>query len=143
MSLQTIQAKMDLKELVDMYAILTDEKRISDQMLLFTPDAKFKVYMGEQLVSDVTGTVQLEQDFNGHVGFVKRYFSMNGQHVVSVEGDNATGILFSQMKMLRDEEGREVITDYSVQYNDVYVRQNEKWLIKERTSKYIFIQAKG
>ncbi|MDF9839463.1 MULTISPECIES: hypothetical protein [unclassified Paenibacillus] len=82
MSLQTIQAKMDLKELVDANATQTDEKRISDQMPLFTPDEKFKIYMGEQLVSDVTRTAQLEKDFNGHVGIVKSCFSLNGQHVV-------------------------------------------------------------
>ncbi|SFF46966.1 SnoaL-like domain-containing protein [Paenibacillus algorifonticola] len=143
MSLETIQAKLELRELVDAYATLTDEKRISDQMLLFTPDTQFKVYMSDQLVANVSGTAQLEEEFNGHVSLVKRYFSLNGQHVVNVDGDTATGVVFSHIKMLRDgEEGTEVLTDYSVQYHDVYVRQNEKWLIKERTSKYIFVEAK-
>ncbi|KQN97156.1 nuclear transport factor 2 family protein [Paenibacillus algorifonticola] len=143
MSLETLQAKLELRELVDAYATLTDEKRISDQMLLFTPDTQFKIYMSDQLVSNVSGTAQLEEEFNGHVSLVKRYFSLNGQHVVNVDGDTATGVVFSHIKMLRDgEEGTEVLTDYSVQYHDVYVRQNEKWLIKERTSKYIFVEAK-
>ncbi|PNQ79913.1 nuclear transport factor 2 family protein [Paenibacillus sp. F4] len=143
MSLETIQAKMELRELVDAYATLTDEKRISDQMRLFTPNTQFKVYFGDQLVSDVTGTTQLEEEFKGHVSLVKHYFSMNGQHVVNVDGDTATGVVFSQIKMVRDKEGIEVITDYSVQYHDVYVRLNEKWFIKERTSKYIIIEARS
>lgn len=142
MSLETLQAKSELRELVDAYATLTDEKRVSDQMLLFTLDTRFKVYFGDQLVSDVTGTKQLEEQFLGHVALVKRYFSTNAQHIVNVDGETATGVVFSQMKMVRDEEGKEVITDYSVQYHDVYVRQNEKWLIQERTSKYIIVESR-
>ncbi|ALP37415.1 hypothetical protein ASL14_15715 [Paenibacillus sp. IHB B 3084] len=142
MSLEILQAKLALRELVDAYAILTDEKNISEQMLLFTPDARFKVYMGDQLVSDVTGTKQLEEEFTGHASIVKRYFSINGQHVVKVDADTATGVVNSQMKMVREEEGKEVISDYSVKYVDTYVRQNGTWLIKERASHYIIIEAR-
>ncbi|WP_138751333.1 nuclear transport factor 2 family protein [Paenibacillus sinopodophylli] len=142
MSLETLKAKLELKELVDSYATLTDAKKVSEQMLVFTSDASFKVYFGDHMVSNVTGTEQLEQEFNGHVALVKRYFSTNAQHNVKVDGDTATGVVFSQIKMVRDEEGIEMITDYSVQYHDVYVRQNGKWLIKERASHYIIVEAR-
>ncbi|WP_141501133.1 nuclear transport factor 2 family protein [Paenibacillus luteus] len=142
MSLEILEAKLELRQLVDSYATLTDAKKVSEQMLLFTPDTRFKVYFGEQLVSDVTGTEQLEQEFNGHVSLVKRYFSTNAQHTVKIDGETATGVLFSQTKMVRDEEGIEMITDYSVQYHDVYVLQNGKWLIKERISHYIIVETR-
>ncbi|MDO3412233.1 nuclear transport factor 2 family protein [Saccharibacillus sp. CPCC 101409] len=142
MSLETFQAQFDLRILVDSYATLTDEKKIAEQMLLFTPDVQFDVYMGGQLVSQVSGTQQLEQEFNGHVSLVKQYFTLNGQHVVQVDGDRATGIVFSQMKMLREQDGEEVLTDYSVKYNDVYVKQNGAWLIGKRTSEYTFIESR-
>ncbi|WP_254438562.1 nuclear transport factor 2 family protein [Paenibacillus sp. DCT19] len=106
MSLEILQAKSELRDLIDSYATLTDAKKVSEQMLLFTPDTRFKVYFGDQLVSDVTGTKQLEEEFNGHVALVKRYFTANAQHVVQVDGDSATGVVFSQMKMVRDEEGK-------------------------------------
>jgi hypothetical protein len=144
MSLEIIQTKIELRELVDAYATLTDEKSISDQMRLFTTDIRFKVYFGDQLVSDISGTTQLEEEFNGHVSHVKRYFSFNGQHVVNVNGDDATGVVYSQIKMVRhDEEGKEVLTDYSVQYHDVYIRHNGKWFIQERISKYIIVEARA
>jgi hypothetical protein len=38
------------QELVDTFANLADEKRIADQMPLFTPDAKVQVYMGDTLL---------------------------------------------------------------------------------------------
>ncbi|WP_240421408.1 nuclear transport factor 2 family protein [Paenibacillus periandrae] len=142
MSLEILQAKLELRELVDAYSNLGDEKKISEQMLLLTPDYKYKVYFGAQLVSEVSGTKQLEEEFNGHASLVKRYFSINAQHVVKVDGDTATGVSYSQMKMVRDEDGKEVITDYSVKYDDIYVRQNGTWLIKERTAHFTIIEAR-
>lgn len=142
MSLEILQTKLELRELVDAYSNLTDEKKIAEQMLLLTPDTKYKVYFGNQLVSDVSGTKQLEEEFLGHASLVKRYFSINGQHVVEVDGDTATGVLYSQMKMVREEEGKEVLTDYSVKYDDIYVRQNGTWLIKERTAHFVIIEAR-
>ncbi|WP_068500980.1 nuclear transport factor 2 family protein [Paenibacillus kribbensis] len=142
MSLEIVQAKLELRELVDAYANLTDEKKIEEQMLLFTPDGRYTVYVGERLLSEVIGTKQLGEDFTSHASQVKRYFSINGQHVVKVDGDTATGVVFSQIKMVRDEDGKEVITDYSVRYDDVYVRQNGAWLIKERTANFIIFDAR-
>ncbi|WP_307208743.1 nuclear transport factor 2 family protein [Paenibacillus harenae] len=95
-----------------------------------------------QAFAVVTGTKQLEEEFAGHASIVKRYFSINGQQVVKVDGDTATGVVYSQMKMVREEDGKEVITDYSVKYDDTYVRQNGAWLIKERASHYIIIEAR-
>ncbi|MDP4097676.1 nuclear transport factor 2 family protein [Paenibacillus sp. P96] len=46
------------------------------------------------------------------------------------------------VKMVRDENGTEVITDYSVRYDDEYVRQNGTWLIKERIAHFIIIEAR-
>ncbi|MGM0885124.1 MAG: nuclear transport factor 2 family protein [Bacillota bacterium] len=143
MSLEILQAKIELRELVDAFSNLGDEKKISEQMLLFTPDTRYKVYFGGQLVSDVSGTKQLEEEFTGHASIVKRYFSINAQHVVKVDGDTATGVSYSQMKMVREEEGKEVITDYSVKYDDIYVRQNGSWLIKERTAHFSIIEARA
>ncbi|QLC90761.1 nuclear transport factor 2 family protein [Priestia megaterium] len=142
MSLEILQAKLELRELVDTFSFLTDEKKISEQMLLFTPDTRYKVYVGGQLVSDVSGIKQLEEDFTKHASLVKRYFSINGQHVVKVDGDTATGVSYSQWKMVREEDGREVITDYSVKFDDEYVRQNGTWLIKARTCHLVIIDAR-
>lgn len=142
MSLEILQAKLELRELVDAYSILGDEKNIADQMLLLTPDTSYKVYIGDHLFSDVSGRKQLEEEFTGHASNVKRYFTINGQHVVKVDGDTATGVSYAQMKMVRDEDGKEVITDYSVRYDDVYVRQNRTWLITARIAHFIIFDAR-
>jgi len=142
MTLETLKIKEELRDLIDAYAYLGDEKKIAEQMDLFTPDAIYKVYMGGFLVANVSGTESLEKEFNGHASLVKTYFTMNGQHTVKIDGETATGVSFSQLKMVREVEGKDILTDYSVKYDDKYVRQNRKWFIKERTGYFLIIEAR-
>ncbi|MEI3801314.1 MULTISPECIES: nuclear transport factor 2 family protein [unclassified Chitinophaga] len=142
MTPEILKAKEELRNLIDAYAYLGDEKKISEQMRLFTPDAIYKVYMNDFLAANVSGTGNLEKEFNGHASLVKTYFTMNGQHTVKIDGDTATGVSFSQIKMIRESEGKNIITDYSVKYADRYVYQSGKWLIKERTGYFIIVEAR-
>lgn len=142
MLLEILQVKLELRELVDAYSNLGDEKQIEKQMNLLTPDHRYIVYLGDTAVSDISGTEQLLEEFRGHAALVKRYFSINAQHTVEVNGDTATGIAYSQLKMVRDQDGREVITDYSVKYDDTYVHQNGTWLIKSRIAHFIIIETR-
>lgn len=142
MTLEILKSKQELRELIDAYATLGDEKKISEQMYLFRPDANYTVYMNGMEVANITGTDKLEQEFNGHASLVKTYFTLNGQHTVQIDGDIATGISFSQIKMVRETDGKDVITDYSVRYDDQYVRANGKWLIKKRIGHFLIIEAR-
>ncbi|OJV56730.1 MAG: hypothetical protein BGO38_11215 [Cellulomonas sp. 73-145] len=136
MSLEILEAKGQLKELVDTFSNLADEKRIADQMSLFTPDTKVQVFMGDDLLFDIDGTAQLEETFNAFTANVKRSNHMNGQQVVQIAGDTATGIAYCQVKLVSDEGDKEVIVDSSIRYDDEYVRQNGRWLIKTRISHF-------
>ncbi|REA58027.1 nuclear transport factor 2 family protein [Dyadobacter luteus] len=142
MTLEILKSKEELRDLVDAYAYLGDEKRIAEVMDLFTPDAVYKVYMGGTLLATTNGIQNLERDFMGHAADVKTYFTLNGQHTVKIIGDVATGVSFSQIKMIREPEGKKVLTDYSVRYVDQYVRLNGKWLIKERTGHFVIIESR-
>lgn len=142
MTTEIFKIKAELRNLIDVYATLGDEKKISEQMQLFTPDASYKVYIGDFLAADVTGRGNLEKEFNGHASLVKKYFTLNGQHIVEIEGDTARGASFSQIKMVRETDGKENITDYSVKYEDQYVFQNDRWLIKERAAYFIIVETR-
>jgi hypothetical protein len=142
MTMEILKSKQELRDLIDAYAYLGDEKRIAEVMDLFTSDAIYKVYMGGALIATTNGTEDLARDFNGHAAEVKTYFTLNGQHTVTIEGEHATGVSFSQIKMIREPEGRKILTDYSVRYDDKYVRQDGKWLIKERTGHFIIIESR-
>lgn len=143
MTLEILKTKQDLRELIDNYAYLSDEWKISEVMNLFTPDVIYKVYMNGALVANVYGRESMESDFNLHSSQVKTYFTLNGQHSVKIDGESATGISFSQIKMIREVEGKDILTDYSVKYEDNYIFQNGKWLIKERTGYFLIIESRS
>ncbi len=141
--LETFKAKEELRNLIDLYALLGDEKKISEQMKLFTKDATYIVYMNGSIVAKTTGTDVLEKEFSGHASQVKTYFTLNGQHITDIKLDTASGISFSQLKMIREAEGKNVITDYSVRYEDKYVLQNGKWLIQERIGHFLILDSRA
>lgn len=143
MTLEILKTKEELRDLIDAYAYLSDEKKIAEVMALFTPDTTYKVYMGDFLAANVSGTESLEKEFNGHASLVKTYFTMNGQHTVQIDGDTATGVSFSQIKMIRASKDKNIITDYSVKYDDKYVHQDGKWLIKERIGYFIIVEERA
>lgn len=142
MTREILRIKEELTDLIDAYAYLGDTKKISEQMGLFTSDVIYKAYMGDFLAANVSGTENLEKEFNGHASHVKTYFTLNGQHTVKIDADTATGVSFSQIKMIRASEGKDIITDYSVRYDDKYVYHNGKWWIKERTGYFIIVEAR-
>src|SRR5664279_1262529 len=98
MSQEVLEAKSALKALVDTFSNLADEKRIPDQILLLTPDTKVQVYMGDELLVDISGAQEVEEAFTAFAANVKRSFHMNGQQVVEIDGDAATGITYCQVK---------------------------------------------
>ena len=143
MTTEIFSSQNELRKLIDDYASLGDKRKISEQMSLFTQDATYKVYMNNSLVANVNGTADLEQEFNGHASQVKTYFTLNGQHTTEIDGDHASGISFTQIKMIREADGKNIISDYSVKYDDKYIRQNGKWLIKERIGYFIIVETRN
>ncbi|CAD0003982.1 nuclear transport factor 2 family protein [Flavobacterium salmonis] len=141
MTLEILRTKEDLRNLIDDYAYLGDEKKIAEQMELFTSDLSYKVYMGGALVADASGRESMERDFNLHSSEVKTYFTLNGQHTVKINDETASGVSYSQIKMIREIEGKDVLTDYSVKYDDYYVKINGKWLIKDRVAHFVVVKS--
>lgn len=142
MTLEILEAKDELRSLIDAYASLGDQKKIAEMMDLFTEDLTYTVFMNGQVVSSVSGRTNMEKDFLLHAAQVKTYFTLNGQHEVDIAADTATGISFSQLKMVREIEGTDILTDYSVRYEDKYLLKNGKWLIKERVGHFLIIEAR-
>lgn len=142
MTLEILKTKEELRKLIDDYAYLSDEWKISEVMDLFTHDVTYKVYMGGNLVGSTSGREIMEKEFTGHATQVKSYFTLNGQHTVKISRETASGISYSQIKMIRDEEGKDILTDYSVKYEDFYVLQNGRWFIKDRIGHFVIIESR-
>ena len=134
MTVEEMQAKMEIQELAGNFSNL--EVDVPSQMKLFTKDTHVKVYMGENLAFDIHGVEELEKIFSQFTAAVKRSHHMNGQHVIKVDGDNATGILYCRAALVTEEDGKEFISDNFIYYEDVYKKVDGKWLIAARTSHF-------
>ncbi|MBR1421096.1 MAG: nuclear transport factor 2 family protein [Selenomonadaceae bacterium] len=135
MTVEEMQAKMEIQELAGKFSNL--EVNVPPQMDLFTDDTHVQVYLGENKAFDIHGKAELEKIFSQFTAAVKRSHHMNGQHVIEVNGDQATGILYCRAALVTEENGQEFIADNFIWYKDVYEKQNGRWLIKARTSHFV------
>ena len=134
MTVEEMQAKMEIQELAGSFSNL--EVDVPPQMKLFTKDTHVQVYMGDKLAFDIHGVEELEKIFSQFTAAVKRSHHMNGQHVIKVDGENATGILYCRAALVTEEDGKEFISDNFIYYEDVYKKVDGKWLIAARTSHF-------
>ena len=134
MTVEEMQAKMEIQDLAGSFSNL--EVDVPPQMKLFTKDTHVQVYMGDKLAFDIHGVEELEKIFSQFTAAVKRSHHMNGQHVIKVDGDNATGILYCRAALVTEEDGKEFISDNFIYYEDVYKKVDGKWLIAARTSHF-------
>lgn len=134
MTIEELQAKIEIQELAGTFSNL--EVDVPAQMALFTKDTHIEVYMGDNKVFDIHGVEELEKVFSQFTATTKRSHHMNGQHVIKVDGNTATGTLYCRAALVTEEDGKEFISDNFIYYNDVYEKVDGKWLIKARTSHF-------
>lgn len=63
MTMEQIQDRQALKDLVDTFSNLADEKKVAEQMPLFTQDAQVTTYIGGKLFADMHGRAEIEKVF--------------------------------------------------------------------------------
>ncbi|WP_018650752.1 nuclear transport factor 2 family protein [Actinobacillus capsulatus] len=127
-----------LKDLVDTFSNLADEKKVKEQMNLFTPDAVVNTYIGGELVFAMEGVAQIEQVFSDYLAPFSAVYHLNGQHTVTFQDNtHATAINYCQVALVREENGRSILLSHYVRYNDTYVKQGDKWLITNRIANFM------
>ena len=126
-----IEAKLALRELVDTFSILADQKAARAQTDLFTEDATVTTYSGGESVSELRGREQIGDAFERFLSGFETVYHMNGQHVVELDGDTATGTLYCLVYLFDTAGGQRTI---GVRYQDEYALVGGRWLIASRTS---------
>ena len=136
--IKIIEDKLALKELVDTFSILADEKNGIAQTELFTEDASVDTFVDDKLVTSLKGRKQIGETFNTFLHGFETVYHINGQQVVTVDGDNAKGTSYCLTVLITEENGVKVKQTIGVRYNDEFVRQNDKWLISSRKSEFMW-----
>lgn len=138
MTLEHIQNRLALKDLVDTFSNLADEKKVAEQMALFTQDATVQTYIGGKLVFDMAGVAQIEQVFSDFLANFHTVYHINGQHSADFADDtHASATHYCAVKLVEDKDGRQILHDHSIRYRDDYIKQNGKWLITKRIAEFL------
>ena len=128
-----IEDVLALKKLVDTFSNLADVKDTKSQMDLFTEDAEVISKTANQTFH-TKGKKEIEKSFADYLALFDIVYHLNGQQTVDINSDQATGTSYCFVTLI----GKGKMNQSGVRYNDTYVKQNGKWLIKKRESNFTF-----
>jgi hypothetical protein len=129
-----VEAKIALRELVDTFSLLADRKEAWKQTELFTENARVVTYANGAVAADLTGRQAIGSTFDNFLKNFDVVYHFNGQHVVALNGNRATGQLYCVTWLFSTERDKKFKTTIGVRYNDEYQLVNGHWLISKRTS---------
>lgn len=129
--------KIALKELVAKVSIYGDQKELQKQLQLFTEDAVSKTYVGNELILNLSGKAAMEKAFPEFLANFHTLFHCNGQQIVDINGNEATGTCYCQITLLGTENGKNIEHSIKAIYHDTYKRVNNEWLIAERIGNFV------
>lgn len=138
MDTQVISDRLELRALVDEVSIFADKKDFEAQVQLFTEDAITEITVDGNMIMQLTGREAMSAAFEGFNKSFTATFHLNGQHVVTVKGEHANGILYSHITLLSAEEGKKFKSTLGAVYQDEYERINGRWLIASRRGTFIW-----
>ena len=143
MNMNQLIERQALKDLVDIFSNLADEKRVAEQMPLFTPDAQVNTYIGGKLFAKAKGREEIEQVFSSFLAQFHSVYHLNGQHTVTFRSETeAEAINYCAVKLVGEQDGKQVLQDHSVRYQDTYVKQGGQWLISQRIANFMISETR-
>ena len=134
-SLQEMADRLAIRDLIDHYAYYADQADPQAQAALFTEDTDYVVYMDAKSATPtqtVKGRANLVPVFEALTHYqAKMHF--NGQNSVWFDStERARGYSYCIAHHLSVEEGVQKRMVAAMRYEDVFVKQNGKWLFAER-----------
>ncbi len=140
MTPEMMQAKMELKELADVFSNLADVKDAAGQGELFLPDGKLEFQIGfDGEINNIEGREALVAAFAATINPCKAVYHINGQQNVTINDDctEAEGTAYCEATLVTEENGKDIITTNYVRYSDIYVKVDGKWYIKRRRTTFL------
>lgn len=129
---QHIEDRLALKELVDNVSRLTAERNMLLQVAYFTDYATLETYAPGNRVVILNGSDEIRNALGRFLTLFETVYQLNGQHVVNVSGDRATGILYCTVTIVGGYYCKRVKFTMNISYDDLYVRDGATWLIERR-----------
>ena len=140
MSLEILEAKEAIREVIDGFSNL--ECDVAAQEKYFTKDAHIMVHMNGKLAMDIHGSAEMVKQFSAFTAGVKASHHMNGQQVITVDGDRAEDVHYCRAALLTTQNGKDVIVDNYIRYVDQLVKQDGVWRIAERDQYFLMTESR-
>jgi hypothetical protein len=134
--MKTLADKVALRELIDQVSILADSKDFDTQVQLFTENAYAETYAGGKSILKLQGRTAMAKAFDSFLKEFNTVYHFNGQQVVTINGDKASGTAYCTVTLIGNEHGKKMKTTIGAIYQDDYARENNRWLISRRIGNF-------
>lgn len=139
MKINEIEDRIAIKNLVDTFSILADQKETQKQTFLFTENAIVVSRVQGQSGMTLTGRKQIGDAFGAFLSNFETVYHINGQQSVTLNGVKASAISYCLVTLIGTENGKKMKTTMGVYYNDEFVKENDHWLVSKRTSNFVWM----
>lgn len=136
MNIQELEDRILLRELIDRVSILGDKKDFNSQVQLFSEDAVSETFAGGKAILKLNGRKEIAEAFEGFLKDMDVVYHFNGQQVLNVEGNRASGTCYCTVTLIKNENGKKMMTNIGAVYQDDYVRLNNHWFIAKRIGNF-------
>lgn len=126
-----IENKFALKDLVDNFSLVSDKKDSAAQASFFTENGILISIMGDSTLT-FKGKKEIEEGFSKILKPLETVYHHNGQHLTTIDGEQATGYSYSLATLIGKENGERYLRTIYAIYQDEYVKENERWFIAKR-----------
>jgi hypothetical protein len=131
-----LEDRIAIKNVVDTFSVLADQKDVQKQILLFTENATVASVVQGQPGATLSGRKQIGDAFAAFLSNFETVYHINGQQTVTLNGDKASAISYCLVILIGTVDGKKMKTTMGVYYNDDFVRVNSHWLIAKRKSNF-------
>ncbi|ULQ50765.1 nuclear transport factor 2 family protein [Flavihumibacter fluvii] len=131
--INALEDKLALKELADNFSIVSDKKDNVAQASFFAESGVLTSIMGETTLT-FSGRKEIADGFAKILAPLEIVYHHNGQHLITIDENTATGLCYCLATLIGKEGDKAYIRTIAANYNDEYVKENNKWLIAKRTA---------
>ncbi|MDC6390621.1 nuclear transport factor 2 family protein [Maribacter sp. PR1] len=136
MNYKELEDRIALRKLIDDVSILADKKDFHNQVQLFTEDGISETFAEGTTILKLKGRNEMSKAFSEFLKKIDTVYHLNGQQIVTIDGDGASGTSYCMITLIGTENGKKIRTNIGAVYQDTYVRENNCWLISKRIGNF-------
>jgi len=142
LTLEQMNDEQEIRDLVNQFAVLADDKNAAAQGELFLPEGTLEFQMGiDGEIHHIIGREALVKAFASTIEPCKAVYHIDGQHLITLHGDEASGTAYCVATLVNEKDGREIATVNDVRYSDEYRKIDGRWYISRRRTTFVLSES--